>query len=112
MPFRPEKIFKRLWEQQRASLFVDLKDALVFAAPKLEADVIQILVKFAVYQNIYITQEFICHFTVCFPVRIQKVIFIGITGVAPDILFWKALPKPAKQRQQGSLVYGFHRLSS
>ena len=55
MPFRPEKIFKRLWEQQRASLFVDLKDALVFAAPKLEADVIQILVKFAVYQNIYIT---------------------------------------------------------
>lgn len=44
MPFRPEKIFKRLWEQQRASLFVDLKDALVFATPKLEADVIQILV--------------------------------------------------------------------
>ena len=91
---------------------MNLQHTLVAAAPEFQFEIVTLLVKFPIHQDIDACKKFWRHLAVRPSLRRQQIRLIRITGVAPDRLLRILLLKPEDQRQKRPLVLRLHRLSA
>ena len=83
--------------------------ALIAAPAKQERGILLLQYKLAIHQTVNIGKHFICNFRPdlhpCAGYAVaQKILLIGISGVAPDIFLWIRFPDLSEQFHQHMLV--------